>query len=898
MTRSGWIALAFGAAAFGPLATAQQSAQIFDAPVVAVPSLQQRMDALLDVNGDGFHDAVGATNLSFDKFGVHLFVNDGSGRLAPTFTESWITDNTFNSLPQPTPVAVADFNQDGLDDFVVAVIDEARVYLSNGAAAPTLANQFALDPTMIVQHLVAGDFDGNGSFDVAVDARNPFNGVTQIGVYFAPLQPDGGTNLVADPSTSAWSAMRVAEVNGDSIDDIVQFGGGIRLVRVANGQLVVTALTTGVGGAGDAGDIDGDNDVDLVIFQATGHYQVLRRTGPSTFNAEPAKAGGPATHLADYDNDGDLDGVCCGGGGPPNYTYTEPSLFELAANDGTGAFAPSMQLPGLASNHIAGVADLDHDGDNDLVAGRVVFYNIGGFRPMLPPFPQLTQLFQPSLRIAQSDLVDVDGDGDVDAWPQVVNYFRTLGDGTGATTPRVTIAPPEGTFGGFYRGDFDADGDDDIAVTTFVGGQSAGVRLLKNNGGGGLSDGGLITAPGAVFSNSTDSRHTFLGDFDGDGDVDVLAFDEPLIFGPVIARLWLKQATGLYTMVSEAMSRRAIGVADVDGDGNDDALLASGSAIEIMWGGPTPVLSGASVLITQPGGTGLINSGVANVADLDSDGDLDILLPIAPAPGAKLRAGVLENVASRSFAVHDMLFPEYQAISSIPASIGDVNADGSLDVILKAPLDPMLLAPVADNNTFLVYLGSAAPGLDFTLAAHQYPATDVLVDLDGDGDADGLSSVSSTVSHPFAANSTPILSRARYAPLHGLRKQYGAATNGALGQQPTFGASGPFLPSSPIELRITGAAPNAPAILLVGIDDQAAKLGGSGGFIVTLPLIVALNVILPGNSSESGSGHLTLPVVVPAPASGLSFYHQVIVIDPAGQGGVALSNGLELRYGL
>ena len=71
------------------------------------------------------------------------------------------------------------------------------------------------------------------------------------------------------------------------------------------------------------------------------------------------------------------DGAGCGGGGGGGPTSTPNvvlSDFQISLNDGTGAFDSSFKIAGLGAEHIAGAADLDADGDVDLVAGRVVYY--------------------------------------------------------------------------------------------------------------------------------------------------------------------------------------------------------------------------------------------------------------------------------------------------------------------------------------------------------------------------------------------------------------------------------------------------------------------------------------------------------------------------------------------
>ena len=53
----------------------------------------------------------------------------------------------------------------------------------------------------------------------------------------------------------------------------------------------------------------------------------------------------------------------------------------------------------------------------------------------------------------------------------------------------------------------------------------------------------------------------------------------------------------------------------------------------------------------------------------------------------------------------------------------------------------------------------------------------------------------------------------------------------------------------------------------------------------------------PSATGEWGSGTLHAPVGIHELVSGLTFYHQAGIFDPAAQGGAPLTNAHQLSYG-
>lgn len=867
----------------GGRAAAQQSAQFLDAPVLAVAANDQRMNAVLDLDGDGFMDAVGTFMPTSEKGAVSGFRNDGTGRLEPAFTFVW---TQYGDNDMKFPVDVADFNQDGRTDFAVGLRDEVRVFLSNGAAPPTQA-LYLLMPSGEVQDLAIADYDGNGTFDIAVRLREITIGEEDRGIriFHKLFTPTPTQSLFFQTDSGTGFQIRAVEATGDVKTDLACAGfGRVDLFRVVGGSAIAPfgSFTHGLASMpmAAAGDIDGDLDQDIVVFGMDGQYRVLRRTGPAAFVLEPTASGGPATDLADVDQDGDLDGVCCGGGGPTSFTNGQPSWFEIAKNDGSGAFAGSFKLPSMGANHIAGVVDLDHDGDRDLVAGRVVYYSVHGIEPA-PSAATPDYLLD-------GRIADLDGDGDPDALATPAGFLRNDGAGAMTAVARVTPAPPAGsTFvGPGYGGDFDGDGDADLIVHEAVDSVPFRERLLLNNGGGGLSDGGPATAPGVLFGDVANGERSFAGDFNGDGRIDIAVLDTPASGPgplPFTTRCFVRDASGQFVAGPVFASECVKWVEDFDGDGLSDLLLATNNDFLVRFGDPLAPLSELCSLMLGQSWTIFPILERPGVGDLDGDGDADIVVGMNIV-GEIWRDDprICENAGARQFIPHDGLFPDYVG-AMLPTLVADVNGDGAPDLLFGERVLPggTVILPAMS-----VFLGTGATGFSFAYQGEQWPLIEALEDFDGDGDLDasGVTKVNFS-NHHFRL------------PDSGFRKQYGAATASGSGQTPTLGATGPFRAGEAAALLVTGAPANAGGLLVVGLDDQAAKLGATGGFIVTLPIAIVVPIAFPGDPSEDGSGALAIPYTVPAAAVGASWFHQVVTVDPTAQGGAAVSNGLELHYG-
>ena len=332
---------------------------------------------------------------------------------------------------------------------------------------------------------------------------------------------------------------------------------------------------------------------------------------------------------------------------PPRWAALYLLLIGPMAQAGPDAQAIEFVPHTLATNVTFGKsvysADLDDDGDIDLLSGStrsredwVAWYeNLGG---AVPVFAQHLVVSSTTEADAVSSVFakDVDGDGNLDilsasvcddkvAWykndggtPPVFTQFVITED------PNDTRTDPEGFADGpisVYAADLDGDEDVDVMSANYEG---SSLTWFENDGGiPPTFTPHLIIFPFSVASQISAS------DFDKDGDIDVLATSE---FDGTVA--WFENSGTeppaftkheISTTLEEVRSAIA---ADMDSDGDLDILtsLVEGPLRQenrFLWFENV----GDNTLAFQQHEISARHYGIISVqaADLDNDGDLDAL---------------------------------------------------------------------------------------------------------------------------------------------------------------------------------------------------------------------------------------------------------------------------------
>ncbi|MBI4178899.1 right-handed parallel beta-helix repeat-containing protein, partial [bacterium] len=238
----------------------------------------------------------------------------------------------------------------------------------------------------------------------------------------------------------------------------------------------------------------------------TGFTKAIEPLGP---NAGVDRA---SVQWGDYDNDGDLDLAVSG------YDASANGRLIIYRNNGGGSFTNVAEPMGANSglfNSSIQWGDYDNDGDLDLVGsgydganGRFIVYrNNGG--------GSFTNAAQPmganaGVNVSSIQWGDYDNDGDLElavsgqdgSGNKRLIVYRNDGDSF------VNATEPMGVNAGVYNssiqwGDYDNDGDLDLAVSGYDGGLNERLIIYRNNGDGSFTNAAEPMGAGAGVASGS-----------------------------------------------------------------------------------------------------------------------------------------------------------------------------------------------------------------------------------------------------------------------------------------------------------------------------------------------------------------------------------------------------------
>ncbi len=539
-----------------------------------------------DFNRDGAPDlAMGASGLSS---GALVLFNDGAGRFNNR------TNIEFsNSLRSST---VGDFNGDGNDDVIAPDGDAVNLVAGDGDGTfqPT-----TVLPVSDADLAVVADFNEDGRPDLAILGRGRLTVWGQTaGEAFALL----GESAIL--FSSHYRKAEVCDLNGDGHLDLAWASGGVAVnIAFGDGQ---GGFTTSYYTAGSritslaVGDLNADDWPDIAADTgAFGMYlSLLFNKGNGAFGA-PNHDPGFDSWLADLDGDG-----------APELIGIDHSTLVIRSGTATGAFGQPETLAVEYQPRQIASADLNSDGNNDLVIG---FYD-----PTItcsddcPPWTnhlavllgQGDRTFSRAPDIVLSDQGSGISFGDFNHDDRVDLVATALGSDT-----RVLLGNADGTFAGVFHindgsyahasGDFNHDGHLDLVL---------GLDVYLGRG-----DGTFFQ----VWTNSLEFQYDVkTADFNGDGNLDLVASGG---HGPV--QVYLGNGDGTFALWWTAFfgaGTDGVGVGDFNQDGQEDLAVSGDYRLYVFAG------RGDGTFETPAGE--VFGQGRPAIIDLNGDAQLDIVI--------------------------------------------------------------------------------------------------------------------------------------------------------------------------------------------------------------------------------------------------------------------------------
>ena len=630
--------------------------------------------AAADLDGDGDMDILGAAPGANDVAWWENETGDAS---------AWTQHAVDSSFSAAWDVIAGDVDNDGdMDILGVGYEGSSIAWWENTAGDGSAWSKYHVTTdTYLTFALAAADIDGDGDLDV-LGASEGEEAIT----WWENRAGDGSAWLKYHVEQGVDSARDVAaaDVDGDGDLDI--------LGALQNEGMIWWENVAGDGGTWDkhavtgshsfawavaAADVDGDGDMDLLNAPWTyvdqiSWYENTSGDGSAWHGHHMASdhVGWNGVAAADVDGDGDLDilGIAHDDG---DIAWWENKLIHSSALfPGVGKTVVDGAFEGTES---VAVADLDSDGDLDILAAGGVFDTIAWWKNTARHGSTWSKQivdanFGGAVGIAPAD---VDGDGDLDILGAAFNsasdiswWENTAGDGS-AWSRRNIVADISGA-SSVAAADMDGDGDLDVVGSSLEGDMVAWWQNTARDG--------SAWSRHAVDGGFDEAQDVAAVDVDGDGDLDILGAG----YAGDVA--WWQNTAGDGStwskhLVAESFDGAvSVVAADVDGDGDPDILGAASVAGDLTWWENSTGSGGAWTQhpvdpdVPMP-------LGIA-AADLDRDGDVDLL-------NASSGDGAItwwENAAGDGSAWSKHSAAKDFAGASAAAA-ADVDGDGDLDLV-------------------------------------------------------------------------------------------------------------------------------------------------------------------------------------------------------------------------
>jgi FG-GAP-like repeat/Abnormal spindle-like microcephaly-assoc'd, ASPM-SPD-2-Hydin len=774
-----------------------------------------------DFNGDGITDIVVGNTHDPSSNNVSVLLGKADGTFEPAAN--------YVAGGEPTDVAVGDFNGDGKLDIVVLFgFENASVSVLLGNGDGTFKPFVATTAGPAGGSIAVGDFDGDGKLDVAIaDNESPSLGVDIVlgdgtGGFQPyksyPTEPDARMVVVADLNGDHQLDLAVVSAAGQAISVLLGDGSGTfpthqKLTTTATGCLSLAV-----------GDLRHIGRLDIVAgCQPFGGVNVFLSSGGGQFGTATnynVPAGVEDVVVGDFNGDGKLD-VAVTNGGAVGMVSVLPGL-------GTGKFTPAVAFgTGLFPSAI-GAADFNRDGKLDLVT--TVSPSLSG-----PPTGAISVLLsngktlfdrRATYAVGTSSsaansvaAADLNGDKKPDlivslGFENQISVLMNKGNGTFKTF--VPYTDPYGPMS-VVTGDFNNDHKIDVAVINANTDPLAHytVSVFTNAGNGVLSQRTEYQVAGGAGSSFTGANAIAVGDFDKDGNLDIVTAGTSNADGNTVSVL-LGTGTGFQAYLSYPTGGTTAPTGVVVGDFNNDGWLdfAVGNSAD----------NTVSIFLNKADGTGTFtlqqpltptsgNPVTLAAGSFHGNGTLDLAIGLG---GAFPGLGILKGNGNGTF---QPVVTYSTPNNGYAVTVGDFNHDGNLDVALSLvnPGSPgfVTILPGDGHGGFSSEVNLITESL-VPVNGGMHPIGIVAADFNNDGSLDVATANASTFG---SSGSVSVLLNEPAIGLSATNLAFASQKVGTISAPQTVTISNPGATPTKVAITISGdfhETNNCPAKLAVG----------------------------------------------------------------------------------
>jgi Bacterial Ig-like domain (group 3)/FG-GAP-like repeat len=496
----------------------------------------------------------------------------------------------------------------------------------------------------------------------------------------------------------------------------------------------LVGLQVGKGMAAPAfGDFNGDGKLDIAVpndetYAKAG--QILLGNGDGTFSpgVSLSSVDPSAVVVGDFNRDGFQDVAIVNTG-----SIGSVDVY-LGKGDGTFQVVKKYAVSYTSDYRFIAIGDFNRDGKQDLVITdhnkgvTVLLGNGDGTFQVSDPIPTGNTIGNLVVGDVNSDgfedlLVADNGDNHV---------TLLLGNGDGTFRQGTYPTVPGDQSGTVALGDYNGDGKPDLLVSDQA---TKSVYLFLGNGDGTFQPPITLTTTGFPY-------YVTVGDFDHDGNLDILVVDDVEPAG-MYMEIWLGHGDGTFDLPSAyatgGISIYAI-VGDINGDGMEDVVTSvNGSPLSTEPVGLALTLSTVSIS-TQPVAVTIHGCG-SQMVNATYSGDANY--PMSSGPSVSLNTSPLPTSVSLTANPSSSTYGQQVTLTAVvsPFQYGSIVTDGDIVTFMNgtatlqsAPLESGIATisltslPLGTNSLTAVFAGdctfsgSSSSTINFTVISQTPPS--------------------------------------------------------------------------------------------------------------------------------------------------------------------------------